>query len=842
MNSRVEILAPAGSIESMMAAVHAGADAIYMGGSRFGARAYADNPEEDRFLEAIDYAHLHGCRLYMTVNTWVKEEELDQLYDFLKPYYERGLDAVIVQDLRVSKFIREHLPDLPSHASTQMTVTGWRSAKILKEMGATRVVTARELSLQEIAQIRDHVDVEIESFVHGALCYCYSGQCLLSSLIGGRSGNRGRCAQPCRLPYDVLTAGGKPVQSAAKQTYAKLTETAHEARRPIPGKQSLGKKNHGKQNYGKQDSGRPDFNKQKAGKHGNASQHGAQQNTSFQDDRYVLSLKDLCTLDILPDIIESGVYSLKIEGRMKSPRYTAGVVSIYRKYVDYYLEHGRDGYKADPADRKMLLDLFDRGGFTDGYYQHHNGREMVALKEKPAFREGNQALFDRLDRDYVEKKKQEPLSGHVVVKEGEPLKLSLWYSNPERLLEEAAGQNTYVEVTGTEVQTAQNQPMGEDKLLKQLNKTGNTPFYFENLTAEIEGNCFVPVQALNELRREALEQMEEKLLQPFRRTAGMARSVDEGENERSEQQSENGSMEAGSCRAKSENLPGSRNMDNAERRKTTEEPRGLHISLEEPNLLPVATAHPDVTRIYLDSCGFGPETWKNAVQECHDNGKTCSLMLPHIFRMEAETYFRKHMDALKEAGFDELMVKSLDEIPFLQENGLGNIPMVSDANLYVMNHLSREQMESLGIFRMTLPLELNSRELETLGCEEMELYVYGYLPAMVSAQCIVRTTRGCTKKPEVLKMKDRTGKDLPVKNHCRFCYNTIYNPSPLSLLGQEKLIGRLAPGALRLAFTLETPEQTKEILDAFADHFLHGEDTKDPLKDFTRGHFKRGVE
>ena len=220
-----------------MAAVQAGADAIYMGGSRFGARAYADNPEEDRFLEAIDYVHLHGCRLYMTVNTLVKEEELDQLYDFLKPYYERGLDAVIVQDLGVWKFIREHFPDLPIHASTQMTVTGWRSAQSLKEMGATRVVTARELSLQEIAEIRDHVDVEIESFVHGALCYCYSGQCLLSSLIGGRSGNRGRCAQPCRLPYDVLTAAGKPLQSAAKQSYAKLTESIYET-----GKQNVRKK------------------------------------------------------------------------------------------------------------------------------------------------------------------------------------------------------------------------------------------------------------------------------------------------------------------------------------------------------------------------------------------------------------------------------------------------------------------------------------------------------------------------------------------------------------------------------------------------------------------------
>ena len=806
MNSRVEILAPAGSMESMMAAVHAGADAIYMGGSRFGARAYADNPEEDQFLKAIDYAHLHGCRLYMTVNTLVKEEELDQLYDFLKPYYERGLDAVIVQDLGVWKFIREHFPDLPIHASTQMTVTGWRSAKILKELGATRVVTARELSLQEIAQIRDHVDVEIESFVHGALCYCYSGQCLLSSLIGGRSGNRGRCAQPCRLPYDVLTVGGTPLKGAIHQ----MAE-------------------------GKKAAKTWDNRKKNDKKSG--------------DNRYVLSLKDLCTLDILPDVIESGVYSLKIEGRMKSPRYTAGVVSIYRKYVDYYLEHGRDGYKVDPADRKMLLDLFDRGGFTDGYYLHHNGREMVALKEKPAFREGNQALFDRLDRDYVNKKKQEPLSGHVTVKEGEPLKFALWCAAPELLLEEAADQNPYVEVTGAEVLTAQNQPMGEEKLLKQLNKTGNTPFYFENLTAEISGNCFVPVQALNELRREALEQMEEKLLAPFSRVAEQESGADRTA-ETCDKTETCGKTEKGrtaETAVVSENIQDSETLRivEAAQEKAQEaatDRTGLHISLEEPRLLSTAIAHPDVSRIYLDSCSFGPETWETAVKECHEQGKQCRLMLPHIFRTEAETYFKKHMAALKAAGFDELVVKSLDEIFFLKEQGVDEIPLVSDANLYVMNHLAREQMEQLGISRMTLPLELNSRELETLGCEQMELFVYGYLPAMVSAQCIVRTTKGCTKKPELLKMKDRTGKELPVKNFCRFCYNTIYNPSPLSLLGQEKLVSRLQPGALRLAFTMESPEQMKEILDAFADHFLHGEDTKDPLKDFTRGHFKRGVE
>ncbi len=766
LNSRVEILAPAGSMESMMAAVHAGADAVYMGGSRFGARAYADNPGEDQFLKAIDYAHLHGCRLYMTVNTLVKEEELSQLYDFLKPYYERGLDAVIVQDLGVWRFIQEHFPDLPIHASTQMTVTGWRSAKLLKELGASRVVTARELSLEEIAKIRDHADVEIESFVHGALCYCYSGQCLLSSLIGGRSGNRGRCAQPCRLPYDVGTAAGALLQN--------------EARKNLRGFEKSERKN-------------------------------GKKSAKNQDERYVLSLKDLCTLDILPDIIEAGVYSLKIEGRMKSPRYTAGVVSIYRKYVDRYLKHGREGYKVDPADRRMLLDLFDRGGFTDGYYQHHNGREMVALKEKPAFREGNQALFDRLDREYIEKKKQEPLFGHLVVKEGEALKLSLWSSEPERLMQES--QKLYIEVTGEAAQAATNQPISEERLLKQLNKTGNTPFYFEQLTVELTGNCFVPVQSLNELRRKALEQMEEQILSTFYRKVG------------------------NKAKTAWPDQP-----DTGKKTDDTVERNGFHVSLEDPKLLKAAVSHPDVCRISLDACGFDAKSWKQAVSECHDQGKTCSLMMPHIFRTEAESYFLEHMNQLKEAGFDGFVIRSLDEIAFLNENGLGEVTKLSDANLYVMNHLAREEMQHLGISGMTLPLELNSKELEILGCEDMELYVYGYLPAMVSAQCIVRTTKGCTKKSELLKLRDRTGKELPVKNHCRFCYNTIYNVSPLSLLGQKKLIRRLAPGRLRLAFTMETEEQMKEILDAFADHFLHGKDGKDPCKDFTRGHFKRGVE
>ena len=774
MNSRVEILAPAGSMESMKAAVNAGADAVYMGGSRFGARAYAKNPEEDRFLEAIDYAHLHGCRLYMTVNTLVKESELGQLYDFLKPCYERGLDAVIVQDLGVCAFIREHFPDLHIHASTQMTVTGYRSARLLKEMGVTRVVTARELSLEEILRIRDRVDIEIESFVHGALCYCYSGQCLLSSLIGGRSGNRGRCAQPCRLPYDVA---GRERGRQSKE------------KKPRPG----------------------------------------------EKERYVLNLKDLCTLDILPDIIEAGVYSLKIEGRKKSPRYTAGVVSIYRKYVDRYLERGRKGYRVDAEDKKMLLELFDRGGFTEGYYRQHNGRDMVALQEKPAFRESNQALFDRLDAEFVDRKKQEPVCGIVTIREGQPMRLEL----------HKAGGQAAASVEGAVAQTAQNQPLTEEKLLKQINKTGESPFCFKELTAKLEGNCFVPVQALNELRRQGMELLEQSVLEPYRRKAGVSGSAEDRARDRAQDMTEDTTEDT---------------VQDAGMPEWGREPR-IHVSLEEPEVLPTAIAHPDVDEIYLDAAGFGAETWAEAVKQCHAAGKRCALLLPHIFRKEAEQYLTEHIEELKEAGFDEMVLRSMEEVGFLREAGLAKAPQVFDSNLYTMNHLAANEMRLLGASRLTLPLEENSRELEELlagtdaffsegSCHERkpgsrmewELLAYGYLPAMVSAQCIVRTTKGCTRRPEVLRMRDRTGKELPVKNHCRFCYNTVYNPSPLSLLGQERIVERLKPSVLRLAFTIESSQQTREILDAFADHFRYGKDTPAPFEDFTRGHLKRGVE
>ena len=305
MLKRVELLAPAGGYETMVGAFNAGADAVYLGGSKFGARAYADNFDTQQVLDAISYAHLHDKKIYMTVNTLVKEKEIGQIYDFMLPFAEKKLDGVIVQDYGVMRLIRDEFPDIELHASTQQTVTGVYGARLLKELGCCRVVPARELSLKEMQAIREKAGVEVEAFIHGAMCYCYSGVCLFSSMVGERSGNRGRCAQPCRLPYQIQ------------------------------------------------------------GKKG--------------DETYPLSLKDMCTINIIPELIRAGIDSFKIEGRMKRPEYAAGVTSLYRKYIDMYYENPSGDIRVSDEDMEILKGLYLRTGISEGYYHQHNGRNMVTI-------------------------------------------------------------------------------------------------------------------------------------------------------------------------------------------------------------------------------------------------------------------------------------------------------------------------------------------------------------------------------------------------------------------------------------------------------------------------------
>lgn len=792
---RVELLAPAGSFDSMKAAVAAGADAVYMGGARFGARAYAENADEKGLLEAIDYVHLHGCRLYMTVNTLFKEEELRELYDFLLPYYKRGLDGVIVQDLGALRFMREHFPGMELHASTQMTITSPYGAKMMKELGCCRVVPARELSLEEISRIHREAGVEVECFIHGALCYCYSGQCLMSSLIGGRSGNRGRCAQPCRLPYTVFEKGER-----------KAEERKAEERKTAEWK-NAGQKTAEWKTAGRREAGRKD-----GGRRAKPGRDGA---LNGENQRFVLSLKDLCTLDILPEIIEAGVYSLKIEGRMKSPRYTAGVVSIYRKYVDRYLEYGKEGYYVEPEDRKLLLDLFDRGGFTEGYYKQHNGRDMAVLKEKPDFREGNQRLFDHLDSTYVEAELKEPVRGRAVFREKEPALLELWMGDVK------------AEVKGQIPQRAQNQPMTEEKAVKQLNKTGGTPFYFEELRAEIGDGLFMPIQALNELRRDGLDALKLACLAPWVR-------------EESFRTGKESFCIGGESRGIGTGNRAAEALLTAERLK-------ISVSLEEESQLPPVLECQEAGRIYLDAAGFGPESWRETAERCHSAGKECWLMLPHIFREQARQLFDRNRRMLEEAGFDGLLARTLEEVQWMREERI-QLPTGLDASVYAWNSASVKALTELSVSFLTMPWELNARELRAVSraCAEAgtagEMIVYGYAPMMVSAQCITRTVSGCTHDPRTLCMKDRTGAMLPVKNRCRFCYNTIYNPLPLSLLGSREEIQMLGIGGVRLAFTVEEKEEVQQVLAAFSASFARGEEARTPFESFTRGHFRRGVE
>ncbi len=756
---KAELLAPAGSFDSLKAAVAAGADAIYMGGSRFGARAYAKNAAGEEMVEAIRYAHLHGCRLYMTVNTLFKDKELDELCSYMKPYYEAGLDGVIVQDLGALQVMKREFSGMELHASTQMTVTSVYSARMLKEMGCCRVVPARELSLEEISRIYKETGMDIETFVHGALCYCYSGQCLMSSLIGGRSGNRGRCAQPCRLPYRVWE-GGK-----------------------AEGK-SLNKENQ----------------------------------------KFVLSLKDLCTLDILPEILEAGVYSLKIEGRMKSPRYTAGVVRIYRKYLDLYENYGKEGYYVDPEDKKELLDLFDRGGFTSGYYEKHNGKDMVALKEKPEFREGNQKLFDFLDENYVNKEKKEPVFGKAYFEEGKPAVLELIQGD------------VTVKVEGQICQSAQNQPATEEKVRKQLNKTGATSFYFEQLDIQLKGNIFLPVQALNELRREGFEKLTEGILAKWERKAEAEDTGKEKESVGAENTTETFAQTELEMPAATQSA--SRNISG---------PAFLTVSLEEECQLEPALSCDAVKRIYLDADGFKPEQWGKIVKQCEAKGKECFLTLPHIFRTHAMKFFSKNRKNLENAGFTGVLVRTLEEVSWLKEENI-HIPFALDASVYAWNREAVHTLKEMGPEFITMPWELNSRELKAVAkaCEKDavadEMIIYGHAPMMVSAQCVVKTLKGCTAKRENLLMKDRTGAGLPLKAHCNFCYNTILNPLPLSLFGNEEAVKELNLTSLRLSFTREGKEETKKILEAFAASFIEGREVAEPVKDFTRGHFRRGVE
>lgn len=747
----LELLAPAGSLKTLKAVIHAGADAVYLGGSMFGARAYANNFNEEELLEAIRFGHIHGRKIILAVNTLLKEYELGQLYDYLHPYYEAGLDAVIVQDMGVMEFIKTHFPNLPIHTSTQMTITNVEGARLLKEQGVERVVTAREMSLEEIQRIHDEVGVELESFIHGALCYCYSGQCLFSSIIGGRSGNRGRCAQPCRLSYEVLQ-GEKSL-------------TGHHAT-PI------------------------------------------------------LSLKDMCTLPFLYELADHGVYSFKIEGRMKTPEYAAGVVSIYRKYMDSYLDGSR--IPVEKKDIRALLELGNRGGFTNGYYYHHNDSDMLS-GESASHNKSEGVLQDNIRREYVDTELKEKIKGKLILNKECPAKIEVQYGKIK------------VSYQGDMVLVAQNRPLTEEVVTEKITKTGNTPFVFENLEVTMDDDIFMPVNQLNQLRRGALEALEEALLKPYERTLPELVETSSAETDR---------QTTGNA-IKEKQISG-QSLSQTSGQQSAGSSTEVRVLIEDAEQLPAVLKADFVDTVYLDCMLYTRENLLRKLSEdidrVHASGKKAFYVFPFIFRQQTSLFYEKIMPELKKLPLNGIMVRSLDEIAFVKEWGNENWQMVSDSNLYTYSNEAAEYFYRLGMIQDTIPVELNRKEILRRENSRSEMIIYGRLPLMITAQCIHKNTLGCMHQPKVLNLKDRYSVHFPVKNFCSECYNVIYNSLPVCLFKEDVTVKKIAPAAVRLSFTTETEEETEQILTIYGDIYKNGGILGQMPMECTNGHFKRGVE
>lgn len=731
---QVELLAPGGSFESVITAFNAGADAVYTGGMIFGARAGADNLTREQLIEALNYAHIHDKKIYLTVNTLLKDKEMEeQLYEFISPLYLNGLDAVIVQDMGVLKFIRDNFKDLNIHASTQMTIFGKDTVEELKRLGVTRIVTPRELSFAEIKEISSVSNMEIESFVHGALCYCYSGQCFLSSYIGGRSGNRGRCAQPCRMEYDVIH-NGKVIN---------------------PG-----------------------------------------------NNKYVLSPKDICTLKILPQIIESGVYSLKIEGRMKKSSYIAGVTEIYRKYVDLYLKNPKK-YCVEQSDIELLADLFNRNGFNESYYEQHNGRNMISLK-KPEFRKENREYTTYLKNQYDGKKLKKVIDVNVKCVNDKPFEISAFVNGNEISLKgEAPGK-------------ALNKPVDKPTIEKQIRKTGNTEFTINNIDIELGENLFVPIGIINELRRRFFDMVESSILEAYRR-----KEIPKG-------------ILSEDCR---------------EADKKTEKISFSADVWKYTQLKEVVNCN-FMDTIYLECSGFTKEQLFQAVEQGKAKKKQIYLAMPYVFRKKDKEAFDKSLlDFVKYTeGIDGILIRNPEQYYHLKKLEVVK-NYIFDYNVYTNNRMAKkyytdeagnDYCSTSKRNKTTVPLELNYRELIARGCVGDEMIVYGYMPAMISAGCCLKTCNSCKADNTVYKIRDRKGNEFLTRCVCGQCYNIMYNCKPLSLFKFQDEIRRLNTDSVRLVFTFEDRDEIKNILERARQAFILGMTVQED-DESTRGHFKRGV-
>lgn len=695
-----ELLAPAGSLETLIAVSNAGADEVYAGGIKYGARAYAGNLTENELMWAIEYLHLHNKKLYLTLNTLIKNDELVELYDYLLPLYIKGLDGIIVQDIGVISYIRKQFPDLPVHVSTQASIFGIDALNFFYESGAKRAVLARELSLSEIEKIKKNTDIELEVFVHGALCYSYSGMCFYSSLIGGRSGNRGRCAQPCRMSYSV---------------------------------------------------------------NGN--------------EREWMSLKDLSLLEQLDKLCAIGVDSLKIEGRMKNTSYAVGVTKTYRKYLDL-LKKNQSNFKVSSNDKEYLKSLYQRRGFDCGYLFRQNGKEMLISENRRKNKESDNNLTDT---------------------EVAPQKISVNFNAYFKMNEPAllmiSDDNNVITAEGPICTKAQKKPLSKETVADKLSKVNDTLLSIDDLNIEIDKDLFVPLSALNELRRTAVDLYLSKREESFLRNKPDKLDLSFVDN------------------FKEDNIKNSFSAS--------------FLSIEQGLVL---SKNDFIKRIYfpleLIISEFNASV--SLLKSFKTTGKQLYLSLPEVFRDRSKILLNKNLDSLIEY-FDGFLIKNIDELFFIKKN-YSKMNAVLDFTVYAFNNLTADYLKNY-YSSLTAPIELNFNELKNLSFQPSEIVIYGRYPMMFSANCLIKNSNKCTKLNESLYFKDRMGMNFYVKSFCSGCYNVIYNSKVTSLLEDLDKIDTLSISSYRFSFTDETADDISNILKYF----------KNP-KEFTKGHFIRGVQ
>ncbi|MEA4893670.1 MAG: DUF3656 domain-containing protein [Oscillospiraceae bacterium] len=694
----LELLSPAGSPEAVVAAVQNGADAVYMGFGGFNARRSAKNFTDEEFESSVRYCRIRGCKVYVTLNTLVSDREIPEALKLARRAYELGVDAVLVQDLGLARALKRAFPGLPLHASTQMSIHNLAGVEAAAEMGLTRAVLARELTLQQIALIAEKAPIEVEVFVHGALCFCHSGQCYMSALIGRRSGNRGACAQPCRLQYSL---GGRM-------------------------------------------------------------------------DDYPLSLKDNCLVSYLRELENAGVTCVKIEGRMKRPEYSAIVTGIYSRAI-------HDGIEPSETEMRQLELAFSRQGFTDGYLTDGKGSTMFGVREEMD-RDANK-LFSAARREYgASEARRVPVKFFALVKEGKTSKFAVEDRDGHKVLRD-----------GPVPQKASNQAVSKQAIHDQFYKTGGTPYFCYDVETVLDEGLFLPVSALNEVRRYLLEELTEERKKPPVVKLGKA-------------------------------PPPPSDV------KVLGGPKMIfQIGSAEQLTQKLAEEKPDFIYVPLAILAENP----GAVIPFAENGAVPVAVLPRVITDTEAPGIMEQLRRVKAMGVTQALVGNMGHIKYVR---LASMEVRGDFGLNAYNSDTLQVLNAAGFLSATASFELRLSQIRDLRKPmNTEIIAYGRLPLMVSDQCIIKNSAGSCNCQNAVSLSDRTGQLFPVVKEAG-CRNVILNAHKLFLGDRRQDIGRCGLWGIRLLFTNEGAEECVRVADSFlgkTDYVPNG---------LTRGLYYRGVE